>query len=395
MKSARVIRFYDTTLRDGEQTPYVVFSAPQKLKIARALADLGMDIIEVGFPAASESEAEAVKLVSSELHGPVIAGLARARIADIEITAKALEQADKSRISIVLPVSDRHLSTSLNLTRSQAEEQIGAAVRRAAELVEDVEFIATDATRTEYDDLLAALEIAAQAGATTLVVADTVGVALPEEFGKLIASLKSDLASFPQVKLGVHCHDDFGLAVANSLSGLQAGANQVEGTFNGLGERAGNAALEELAVLIHHHGEALGLATKWDLSRIITTSKLVQEISGVPVQPNKAIVGRNAFLHAAGMHQQAMLRDPLTFEPFNPALVGAQASLEDRIIFGKFLGRSGLKRLLALDNVTLSDEALDSLVARVRKAVEKSVAQSAIRVALAQAAAGRCTSSGA
>jgi 2-isopropylmalate synthase len=370
MKSERPVIFYDTTLRDGEQTPYVVFSAENKLRIAHTLADLGVDVIEVGFPAASESEFEATKLVSSELRGPTIAGLARARVSDIESTAKALEGAHKRRISIVLPVSDRHLSSSLNLTRAEAGAMIAGAVAHARNLVEDVEFIATDATRTAYGDLLAALEIAARAGANTVVIADTVGVGLPAAIAKLVASLKSDLAGYPRVKLGVHCHNDFGLAVANSLAGLEAGADQVEGTINGLGERAGNAALEEIAMLIHHHGPTLGLMTAWNLPLITAASKLVSDISRVPVQPNKAIVGRNAFLHAAGMHQQAIVNDPLTFEPFNPELVGGTASLEDRIVFGKFMGRHGLRRLRILEHTTLTDEDLDHLVARIRKAVE-------------------------
>lgn len=362
-------KFYDTTLRDGEQTPFVVFSVEQKLQIARSLAELGIDIIEVGFPAAAESEAEAVRRCVAELKGPVIAGLARSRVADVEATAKALEKADKARISIVLPVSNRHLSASLKLSRFAAEEQIAEAVSHAKKFMDDVEFIATDATRTGVADLMSALRCAASAGATTLVIADTVGCGLPEGIKALFQSLRKE---FPApISLGIHCHNDFGLASANSIAALEGGADQVEGTINGLGERAGNTALEEVAMIINYHHSALGLHSGIKLDRIIDTSRLVRELSGVPIQPNKALVGQNAFLHAAGMHQQAMLADPLTFEPFGPEVVGGTASLEDRIIFGKFLGKNGLKRLLALDGVELTEPALEALVKRVRSAIER------------------------
>lgn len=365
----RTIQFYDTTLRDGEQTPFVVFSVEQKLQIAHKLADLGIDILEVGFPAASESEQEAVSRAAEEVKGPVIAGLARCRSGDIEITAKACEKADKARISIVLPISDRHLSASLRITRAEAEAQIGEAIRHAKKYLDDIEFIATDATRTSEADLFSCLKVAAEAGATTLVVADTVGCGLPEEMKSLFGRLRA--AFSPHIKLGIHCHNDFGLATANSLAALEGGADQVEGTINGLGERAGNTALEEVAMILKYHQTSLKLSSNIRTEQILETSKLVREVSGVVVQPNKALVGQNAFLHAAGMHQQAMLADPLTFEPFGPELVGGDAALEDRIIFGKFLGKNGLKRLLALDGVELSEQNLEMLVAKIRAAIER------------------------
>jgi len=365
----RPIQFYDTTLRDGEQTPFVVFSVEQKLQIAHKLADLGMDIIEVGFPAASESEQEAVHRAATEVKGPVIAGLARCKTSDIDITARSCENADKARISIVLPISDRHLSASLRITRAEAEAQIGEAVRHAKKYLDDVEFIATDATRTSEVDLISCLRVAAEAGATTLVVADTVGCGLPEEMKSLFGRLRASFS--PHIRLGIHCHNDFGLATANSLAALAGGANQVEGTINGLGERAGNTALEEVAMILKYHQTSLNVLTNIRTERILETSKLVREVSGVVVQPNKALVGQNAFLHAAGMHQQAMLADPLTFEPFGPELVGGDVALEDRIIFGKFLGKSGLKRLLALDGVDLTESDLEALVAKIRAAIER------------------------
>lgn len=366
---SRTVYFYDTTLRDGEQTPFVVFSVEQKLRIARQLAELGIDIIEVGFPAASETELQAVSRVAEEVQGPVIAGLARCRSGDIEITAKACEKADKARISIVLPISDRHLTASLKLSRSQAETQIGDSIRHARKFLDDIEFIATDATRTGESELVSCLKVAAEAGATTLVVADTVGCGLPEEMKSLFERLR---AAIPlSVRLGIHCHNDFGLATANSVAALEGGADQVEGTINGLGERAGNTALEEVAMILKYHQNSMNLTSNMRTERILETSRLVREVSGVMVQPNKALVGQNAFLHAAGMHQQAMLADPLTFEPFGPESVGGDSALEDRIIFGKFLGKNGLRKLLELDGIKLSDEALEALVGRIRAAIER------------------------
>ncbi|MCL4305808.1 2-isopropylmalate synthase [bacterium] len=365
----RPVHFYDTTLRDGEQTPFVVFSVEQKLKIARALADLGIDVIEAGFPAAAESEQEAIRRIAAELPQTVIAGLARCRKSDVEITAKVLEKSHKPRISIVLPVSNRHLTASLKITREQALASISETVEYATKFLTDIEFIATDATRTAEQDLLACLRAAANAGATTLVVADTVGCALPEGLRGLFQRLRREFPA--SVRLGIHCHNDFGLGTANSVAALEGGADQVEGTVNGLGERAGNTALEEVAMILKYHRDKLGLATNINSSQIMETSRLVREVSGVIVQPNKALVGQNAFLHAAGMHQQAMLADPLTFEPFNPEEVGGSAALEDRIIFGKFLGKNGLKRLLAMDGIELAEDQLDALVAKIRAAIER------------------------
>jgi 2-isopropylmalate synthase len=364
--------FYDTTLRDGEQTPYVHFTPDQKLILAYQLQKLGIDVIEVGFPAASEFEMESVQKVSTAIRDSSIAALARSRIDDVEAAAKALEKAKKPRISIVLPVSDRHLKNSLKITRETGEEWIDTSVRRACELCDDVEFIATDATRTDYKLVLSALRVAAKAGARTVVVADTVGVAIPHRFGKQIGILVKDMRKgFPEINIGIHCHNDFGLATANSLSGLLAGAIQVEGTINGLGERAGNAALEEIAILLRYHKNIFNIACNIHTREILSTSMIVSEYSNIGVQPNKALVGRHAFLHAAGMHQQAMLRDPLTFEPFDPEILGSETAVEDRIIFGKFLGRNGLKAVLEQEGIELSEEKLDSLVALVREAISE------------------------
>jgi 2-isopropylmalate synthase len=367
---SRQATFYDTTLRDGEQTPYVHFTPDQKLILAYQLQKLGIDVIEVGFPAASESEMESVQKVSAVIHESSIAALARSRIDDVEKTAKALEKAKKPRISIVLPVSNRHLKYSLKITRAIGEEWIDKAVRRACELCGDVEFIATDATRTDYKLVLSALRVAAEAGARTVVVADTVGVGIPHRFGKQIEILVRDLRKeYPDIQVGIHCHNDFGLATANSLAGLLAGATQIEGTINGLGERAGNAALEEIAILLRYHKNIFDIASNIHTREILATSMIVSEYSNIGVQPNKALVGRHAFLHAAGMHQQAMLRDPLTFEPFDPEILGSDTVLEDRIIFGKFLGRNGLKAILEQDGIQLTEEKLDLLLQLVREAI--------------------------
>ncbi|RQV95739.1 2-isopropylmalate synthase [bacterium] len=366
------VLFYDTTLRDGEQTPYVHFTPDQKLILAYQLQKLGIDIIEVGFPAASEAEMESVQKVAAVIREARIAALARCRIDDVELAAKALGKAKKPRITIVLPISNRHLKHSLEIDRETAEEWIDKVVRHAKTLCDDIEFIATDATRTDYKQVLRAHSIAAAAGANTVVVADTVGVAIPHRFQRQIERLVTDLrSSYPKIQVGVHCHNDFGLATANSLSGLLAGATQVEGTINGLGERAGNAALEEIAVLLRYHKRVFQRRCHIHTREILATSLIVTEYSNVGVQPNKALVGRHAFLHAAGMHQQAMLRDPLTFEPFDPEILGSEAALEDRIIFGKFLGRNGLKAILEQDGIELSDEKLDALVQHVRKAISE------------------------
>lgn len=366
------IYFYDTTLRDGEQTPYVHFSPDQKLILAYQLQKLGIDIIEVGFPAASEAEMESVQKVAAVIRESRIAALARCRTDDVELAAKALKKAKKARISIVLPISNRHLKHSLEIDRATAEEWIDKVVRHAKNLCDDIEFIATDATRTDYKHVLRAHSIAAAAGANIVVVADTVGVAIPNRFQRQIERLITDLRSnFPKIQVGIHCHNDFGLATANSLSGLLAGAAQVEGTINGLGERAGNAALEEIAVLMRYHKRIFQRRCQIRTREILATSLIVSEYSNIGVQPNKALVGRHAFLHAAGMHQQAMLRDPLTFEPFDPEILGSEAALEDRIIFGKFLGRNGLKAILEQDGIELSDDKLDALVEHVRTAISE------------------------
>ena len=364
------ITFYDTTLRDGEQTPYVHFTPDQKLILAYQLQKLGIDVIEVGFPAASAVEDESVRKVAANIRESRIAALARCRIDDVDKAADALKKAKKPRISVVLPVSNRHLKHSLEISRETAEEWIDKVIRHAASLCEDVEFIATDATRTEYKHVLRAHNTAAAAGAKTVIVADTVGVAIPHRFQRQIERLVTDLhKDHPEVQVGVHCHNDFGLATANSLCGLTAGATQVEGTINGLGERAGNAALEEIAVLLRYHKRVFKKRCNIHTREILATSLIVTEYSNIGVQPNKALVGRHAFLHAAGMHQQAMLRDPLTFEPFDPEILGSNAALEDRIIFGKFLGRNGLKAILEQDGIELSEEKLDLLVQHVRGAI--------------------------
>jgi 2-isopropylmalate synthase len=255
------------------------------------------------------------------------------------------------------------------MTRTQAEEAISTAVSHAKKFVDDIEFIATDATRTPEPELTSALNAAVRAGATTLVVADTVGCGLPLEIKSLFERLGRKFPS--NITLGIHCHNDFGLATANSLAALEGCATQVEGTINGLGERAGNTALEEVAKILSYHGSDLFLTSQVRLDRIVKTSRLVREVSGVMVQPNKALVGQNAFLHAAGMHQQAMLADPLTFEAFDPELVGGDAQLEDRIVFGKFLGKNGLRRLLSHHSVELTEPELEKLLTRIRAAIER------------------------
>ncbi len=351
----RAVRVFDTTLRDGEQAPGASLPREGKVRIAAALAELGVDVIEAGFPAASEGEAAAVAEIARDVRGPIIAALARANERDIDTTARSLSAAERRRIHVFIATSDVHLEKKLRLTREQCLERTDAAVRRARQHCPDVEFSAEDATRTDREFLFRVYQTAVAAGASAINIPDTVGYAQPEEFAALVRAVRGAVRATP-VTLSVHCHNDLGLAVANTLAAVSAGAEQVHVTVNGLGERGGNASLEETAMALRLRRDWFAADTAVRSERLVVTSRLVSELTGIPVQPNKAIVGANAFAHASGIHQDGVLKDPRTYEIMTPQSVGWEAR---RIVVGKLSGRRGLAARLAELGVPLEGEALD------------------------------------
>ena len=361
--NARVAVF-DTTLRDGEQSPGCSMTPVEKVRLARQLERLGVDVIEAGFPAASAGERESVAAVAAEV-SCTVAALCRTREEDLRAAARALEGAARPRIHTFIATSDLHLTHKLKMTRDEALRQAVAAVGFAKSLAADVEFSAEDASRSDYGFLREVVAAAHEAGANVVNVPDTVGYALPEEYGALFARLCRDV---PGVYLSAHCHDDLGLAVANSLAAVANGARQVEVTVNGVGERAGNTSLEELVMAFHVRRERLRKATGVRTEEISRTSHLLSSITGIWPQPNKAVVGRNAFAHEAGIHQHGVLANPLTYEIMTPASVGASQSA---LVLGKHSGRHAVEaRLLAL-GLVLSREEVDVVTARVKELADR------------------------
>jgi 2-isopropylmalate synthase len=338
MERAR-IKVFDTTLRDGEQSPGCSMNVQEKLRLARQLDRMGVDVIEAGFPIASEGDFEAVQSVAAALPRPVVAGLARACKPDIERAWQALKGAAHPRIHVFLATSDIHLQYKLKISRQQALEQARDSVRLAKSLCSDVEFSPEDATRTEPEFLFQILEAAIEAGATTLNIPDTVGYSMPVEFGELIQTIRQHVRGADQVVISAHCHNDLGLAVANALAAIAAGARQVECTINGIGERAGNASLEEIVMAMRVRSDRYAYETGVVSEQLYPASQMLSEITGIPVQPNKAIIGRNAFAHEAGIHQDGMLKNPLTYEIMTPRSVGVPDS---RLVLGKHSGRHAL-----------------------------------------------------
>jgi len=340
------VRIFDTTLRDGEQSPGATLSPQEKLRIGRALASLGVDIIEAGFPAASPADQRAVREIAETVgqddstpsgEPPTICGLARAMESDIDKCRAAIMGAQKPRIHTFLATSDIHLQYKLQMTRAEALQQLSTMVRYAAMFVSDVEFSAEDAARTDPGFLAEVAEAAVEAGALTFNIPDTVGYAIPEEFGALVRHIVDRVHRVnPAAVVSVHCHDDLGLATANSLAGLQNGARQIEVTINGLGERAGNASLEEMVMILRTRADKLGLFTGVDTTKLCPTSVLVASCTGLAVQANKAVVGANAFSHEAGIHQHGMLCNTETYEIMRPEHVGAAGS---KLVLGKHSGR--------------------------------------------------------
>ena len=366
------IRIFDTTLRDGEQSPGASLTSGEKLMLAHQLAGLGVDVLEAGFPAASPDDHAAVRRVAHEVGGglatPIIAGLARACPPDIESAAGAVASADRARIHTFLATSDLHLEHKLGLSRSEVIDRVGTMVRLARRHVDDVEFSPEDAGRSDPAFLIDVLAVAIEAGATTLNIPDTVGYTLPDEYGALIGRLIAETPGSDRVVWSVHCHDDLGLATANSLAGLRAGARQAEVTVNGIGERAGNASLEELVMAIATRGDELGLRTRVDPSRLCPTSRSVAELTGMAVPPNKAIVGANAFAHEAGIHQDGMLKHAGTYEIITPDTVGADGS---RLVLGKHSGRHAFRQRLDALNVQLHDDDLAAAFRRFKRLAER------------------------
>src|SRR5580700_8777916 len=339
-KNMDTIHIFDTTLRDGEQSPGFSMNRDEKLRLARQLELLGVDIIEAGFPIASDGDLEGVRAVASELKSCRVAALARAFRLDIDAALRALEPATHPRLHIFLATSDLHLKYKLRMTREAALAQIGEMVRYGRAQTEEVEFSAEDASRSDLEYLGQVFEAAAEAGATILNIPDTVGYSTPEEYGAMFRAIAKRVARFPGITLSAHCHNDLGLAVANSLAAIAAGARQVECTINGIGERAGNASLEEVAVALHVRKGLYGVGTRILLEKIYATSRMLSSITSINVPPNKAVVGANAFAHEAGIHQDGILKNPLTYEIILPEKVGVPAR---RLVLGKHSGRNALR----------------------------------------------------
>ncbi len=350
------VLFFDTTLRDGEQSPGCSMYMAEKLRMARQLESLGVDVIEAGFAVASDGDFAAVEQIARSVRGPRIASLARAKDEDITTAARALEHAERSRIHIFLASSDIHLQYKLKISRQQALDQAGESVRLARAYMDDVEFSPEDATRTDPEFLCAMVQAAVDAGATVINLPDTVGYTVPNEYAEIFRRLREKVRGIENVMLSCHCHDDLGMAVANSLAAIQAGARQVECTINGIGERAGNAALEEIAAAIYVRQDQLSYRHGLKLEQIYATSQMLTQIISFKPSPNKAIVGSNAFSHEAGIHQHGVLSNPLCYEIMTPALVGVPAN---RMVLGKHSGRHALGHRLGELGLVLNREELD------------------------------------
>jgi len=335
------VQIFDTTLRDGEQAPGNSLTPEEKIRLARQLDALGVDIIEAGFPAASEGDYRSVREITAEVRRPVIAALARCTEGDIDLAGEALSAAERGRIHVFVSTSDLHMREKLRLTREEVVARARTAVRRARQFTEDVEFSCEDASRSDPDFLCRVVQAAIEEGATTINLPDTVGYAMPAEYGAMFRDVLARAPGADRVTLSAHCHDDLGLAVANSLAAIAAGARQVECTVNGIGERAGNAALEEIVIASQVRGAALQFHCNVEPREIYRTSQLLSYLTGVFPQPNKAIVGRNAFAHEAGIHQHGMLQNGLTYEIMRPEMVGIPRST---LVLGKHSGRHALER---------------------------------------------------
>ncbi len=363
----RVVVF-DTTLRDGEQSPGISLNTQEKLEIAQQLARLGVDVIEAGFPITSPGDFEAVQEIARKVEGPVITGLARTHVADIDAAWNAVKDAAQPRIHTFISTSDIHITHQLQTTRDDVKGQARAAVAHAREYVEDVEFSPMDATRADVEFTAEVCRIAIQEGATTINIPDTVGYTMPHEFTAYLERLYELIPELRGVVLSVHCHDDLGLAVANSFAGLLAGARQVECAVNGIGERAGNASLEEIVMLLHTRQPDVGLHSGVVTTEIARTSRLVSRLTGYPLAPNKAVVGRNAFAHESGIHQDGVLKERTTYEIMDATTVGLTAN---SIVLGKHSGRHALRQALSELGFELSGQSLNTAFKRFKEIADK------------------------
>src|SRR5712675_2170210 len=341
---ANRVHIFDTTLRDGEQSPGISLNTAEKVEIAQQLARLGVDVIEAGFPVTSPGDFEAVQTISRSVQGPVITGLARTHVGDIDAAYEAVKDAERPRIHTFISTSDIHIEHQLQSTREDVKGQARAAVAHAKGYVDDVEFSPMDATRADVEYTAEVCAIALEEGATTINIPDTVGYTMPQEFTAYLARLYELVPGLRDVVLSVHCHDDLGLAVANSFAGVLAGARQVECSINGLGERAGNASLEEIAMLLHTRQDDVGLQTEIVTTEIARTSRLISRLTGYSVQPNKAVVGRNAFAHESGIHQDGVLKERTTYEIMDARTIGLESN---SIVLGKHSGRHALQQALS------------------------------------------------
>jgi 2-isopropylmalate synthase len=362
------VRIFDTTLRDGEQSPGISLNKQEKLEIAHQLARLGVDVIEAGFPITSPGDFEAVQAIAREVEGPVVCGLARTGFQDIDAAWNAVRDAERPRIHTFIATSDIHIEHKLRTTREDVKGQARAAVAHAREYTDDVEFSPEDGSRSEVEFMAEVIQIAIDEGATTINVPDTVGYTMPQEYAAMFEELYKLVPDLRKVVLSVHCHDDLGLAVANSLAGITAGARQVECAINGIGERAGNASLEEIVMLLHTRNANLGLSTEINTREIARTSRLVSRLTGYPVQPNKAIVGRNAFAHEAGIHQDGVLKERLTYEIMDATTIGLETN---SIVLGKHSGRHALRKALEELGYKVEGAALNTAFKRFKDVADK------------------------
>ncbi len=356
-----VVRIFDTTLRDGEQSPGFSMKTDEKIRMARQLAKLNVDVIEAGFPISSRGDLEAVQAVAREVRDLPIAALARAKKLDIDAAVEALKPAAVSRLHIFLATSDLHLKVKLNMTREQALEAIGSMIRYGRQSVGEVEF--------DIDYLCQVCKTAVDAGATILNLPDTVGYAVPEEYGAMFRKVREFLGDAQGITLSAHCHDDLGLAVANSLAAVRAGVRQIECTVNGIGERAGNAALEEIAVALAVRKDSFGVTTNIKLDQLFPASRLLTEVTGAVVAPNKAVVGANAFAHEAGIHQDGIIKNPSTYEIMTPESVGVPSR---SLVMGKHSGRNALRMSLRDLGFEATDVELAEIYRRVTALADES-----------------------